>query len=527
MTRFHFERPDGMSGNSQLILEHLNEFVPPQGIGGITTPSPPLDRLIQVKYPPLADTDYQFYKFYQIKPGQITEENIGKTIRIEIHDFLGPGVFLEPGGFDLRPFDENNVQLEYEIINFEPSIGEFEIKVEIPNADNLTFIQLTFGNPTATEDSGTLGGTTFLELFTTPLLTKDVVQILVDNDGWFNLEWHSRIPLTVNPGQIPTEQHNIPLLISGIFPDLIGVSLAELRFTDSNRMQLDYEIQKFDNTTGELIAWVKHHLISDGNLVYIYYENPFAIDEQNPNAVWSDYEAVWHLNNNVVGLDTILDSTANPRNGTAENGVLSVPGKIGKALDFDGIDDGVSLGVVPLGDKLMMDSSDIAISFIVKPGYAGADNFQRIIAKSNGAGGGDDGWAVTIRNIAPAAILFLVDNNEAIRKCNALPNDTNFHHVVITKKHNDLEGELYVDGVPTSPTLGTTIIPNIQANMAIGRLASGADRFYDGLMEQVTVSKIMPNQDRVTTEFNNKMNPDLFFTISPKENLKVIEEVRV
>ena len=35
MTKFHFERPDGIRGNPQNILIHLNEFVPPQGFGGV------------------------------------------------------------------------------------------------------------------------------------------------------------------------------------------------------------------------------------------------------------------------------------------------------------------------------------------------------------------------------------------------------------------------------------------------------------------------------------------------------------
>jgi len=39
LTRFHFERPDGPPrNNAQNILVHLNEFVPPQGYGGVTSP---------------------------------------------------------------------------------------------------------------------------------------------------------------------------------------------------------------------------------------------------------------------------------------------------------------------------------------------------------------------------------------------------------------------------------------------------------------------------------------------------------
>lgn len=40
MTRFHFERPDGIRGKPQTSLIHLNEFVPPQGFGGDVIPPP-------------------------------------------------------------------------------------------------------------------------------------------------------------------------------------------------------------------------------------------------------------------------------------------------------------------------------------------------------------------------------------------------------------------------------------------------------------------------------------------------------
>ena len=39
MSRFHFERPDGIQGSPQNILIHLNEFVPPQGFGGAGVPT--------------------------------------------------------------------------------------------------------------------------------------------------------------------------------------------------------------------------------------------------------------------------------------------------------------------------------------------------------------------------------------------------------------------------------------------------------------------------------------------------------
>ena len=70
MTRFHFERPDGIKGNPQNILIHLNEFVPPQGFGEVSPPPPVVEEPLLAIYPPLGDLDYSNYKFYQVNKGE-------------------------------------------------------------------------------------------------------------------------------------------------------------------------------------------------------------------------------------------------------------------------------------------------------------------------------------------------------------------------------------------------------------------------------------------------------------------------
>ncbi len=101
MTRFHFERPDGLQSNAQNILVHLNEIIPPQGIGngGIT---PLVGDPIKVSLPAIGDIDYTNYKFYQVNKGEISGEQT--DFIWEISDTLGPGVFQEASGLDIRPF---------------------------------------------------------------------------------------------------------------------------------------------------------------------------------------------------------------------------------------------------------------------------------------------------------------------------------------------------------------------------------------------------------------------------------------
>jgi len=761
-------------------------ITPPQGFGNVTPPEPVILNPIKAVFPPLANPNYKFYKFYQINKDQILQPNMDFLWKIK--DTVGPNVFLESSGFDIRVFDSTGVPvLLYDVISVDVLTGEFEINIiHISSFNLLDIIQIVIGNPTATDNSGTIATAPQYMIDSSPLLTKDIVPLLADHSNWFDGAWQSRIPITINPSQVPSPQSNFPLLINQTSIELIGKSINELRFAGLDRIQLDYEIQKFNNLTGELIAWVKKPTISDGDITYIYFDNPTAIDEQNPNAVWSDYQYVAHMNNDEIGppnistalytgnflsitvedteprsihlspdglnlfmvgaqTDTIyryflptpfdittafytgtslsvlsednspagiyfspdglnlfmvgtqtdaiyqyilttpfditttsytgnslsilsedssptslffspdglnlfmvgfttdaiyqyilttpfditttsytgnsfsvvseaisprsihfspdgltlflvgsstdkifqyslttpfdittisytgnslfvdnedtsprsihlspdglnlfmvgslsdriyqydnsintvigpvLDSTINPRDGTIKNGVQSADGKIGKALDFDGVNDYIDLGTVPINDKLQMNDSDISISFIVKPGFSGSEGFQRIISK--GVFGGSEHWGITIGNTAPAGFLLIINSVESLRSLSAaIPDGSKFYHVVITKKHNDIDGHIYVDTVDKFLSSSPSTILNVEGVLDIGKISTSDFRRYENLMEEITVSKIIPTEDRVITEFNSKMNPDLFYTISPKEELKIFVE---
>ena len=131
---------------------------------------------------------------------------------------------------------------------------------------------------------------------------------------------------------------------------------------------LDHEIEKYDETTGELIAWVRipslnTNAAASDTVIYIYYGNSdVATSTQNASAVWdSNYMGVWHLDespaNGVAGHD---DSTGNPNDGTpqafdgAAGSTTDAAGQISGADEFDGIDDYIvapnSAGLTLTGD---------------------------------------------------------------------------------------------------------------------------------------------------------------------------------
>jgi len=93
-----------------------------------------------------------------------------------------------------------------------------------------------------------------------------------------------------------------------------------------------------------------------------------------------------------------LDNDANDASGTNNHGTLSgdplwVAGKIGDALQFDGIDDHVDCANEPSLDI----TGPITIAAWVNPIEAGSSNYPRIVDKSDGTGGADPGFKMYLR----------------------------------------------------------------------------------------------------------------------------------
>jgi hypothetical protein len=139
------------------------------------------------------------------------------------------------------------------------------------------------------------------------------------------------------------------------FPVLINLNDSDLRtevqtdgddiiFTDVSGTQLDHEIEVFDqsfnSTHAQLVTWVRVPSLSAtvDTTITMYYGNSTIGSQENPTGVWNNnYNAVWHLNQNV------FDSTTNNNDGT-NFGSSDIIGKIANGQNFDGIDDYIEGG---------------------------------------------------------------------------------------------------------------------------------------------------------------------------------------
>jgi len=96
LTRFHFERPDGIRGNPQTILVHLNEFVPPQGFGGVLPQEG--DPLLAV-YPPIAGEQINEIAFS------------GTDFDISVESGSSAGLTISSNGLRLFMVDSTNASI--------------------------------------------------------------------------------------------------------------------------------------------------------------------------------------------------------------------------------------------------------------------------------------------------------------------------------------------------------------------------------------------------------------------------------
>ena len=154
-------------------------------------------------------------------------------------------------------------------------------------------------------------------------------KVKVAQQNWYHDSWEFRknITLSLNTATgVNSDLTDFPVLISFTDTELIQTNESlgrDFVFTQSDGMTvLSHEIEKFDNTTGEVIAWVKLPTMSASSTteMYMYYKGDTI--GFNSADVWNDdYVLVWHLNQTSTGASgEFKDSTSNGNDGKGGGG---------------------------------------------------------------------------------------------------------------------------------------------------------------------------------------------------------------
>ncbi len=164
--------------------------------------------------------------------------------------------------------------------------------------------------------------------------------------SWYGPSWDYRKKITIDNTKVTATLADFPVLISVTDTDIKAAARTDgfdILFTNSDSVtKLDHEIEKWDISTGELVAWVKIPSLPDfaDKDIYVYYGNSGAADQQNVAGVWSSsYAGVWHMDETSGTTIDDSTSTSDAIKLAAAEPAASTGGQIDGAQDFDGTND--------------------------------------------------------------------------------------------------------------------------------------------------------------------------------------------
>ncbi len=336
--------------------------------------------------------------------------------------------------------------------------------------------------------------------------------------SWYNASWLYRKPITIDHTKVNTATgtttplSNFPVLVSVTDPQLEYTSYggdvasstgADILFTDSSGTSLlNYEIENYSSSTGNLVAWVKIPSLSPtkDTTIYEYFDNANAPAETSGNitGTWdSNYKGIWHLPNGTVL--TASDSTSNGVNGTSTN-VSPIAGKIDGAGSFNGSNTQISMG-----DQAVDNVTNATVSAWVNA-TSYPNSFNAIVGKVQSS---SPYFGYELRVDSGNLDFNIASGGSDYQVVSTAPTIGQFHYVVGT--YDGTTMRLYIDGQQTSTTAISGSMATAVGSLLIGATNAFSGRNWNGIIDEVRISGIARSADWIATEYNNQNSPATFY----------------
>jgi YD repeat-containing protein len=353
--------------------------------------------------------------------------------------------------------------------------------------------------------------------------------------------------IVIDHNRVPnSDQASFPFLFNSIDPALATTSngghVANAKGLDimfsadpSGQTMLNYEIEKYDPVTGQLIAWIQIPKLShstDTGLYMFYGNSSIGASLQNPAGVWDpNFVGIWHVSNGVQL--SLADSTSNANNGT-NIGAVATAGEIDGGMSTAG-NTYATLGAPASLANLA--HGNATFSAWINPTTYSLDgpvvyaNSGIIMGK---AGFSEGGWSLGVN--ANSQLELIIYDAEGGYSASTIPIGGGWTHVDATVAQDITNPSqslitLYINGSPSGSYTVTFSNP-VDDSPSDAYLASNDFGNFDdqtqgslnGSEDELRISNTARSPDWIATEFNNQGSPSTFYAVYP-ENTKSIVPV--
>ena len=336
---------------------------------------------------------------------------------------------------------------------------------------------------------------------------------LVDIDAMGNSLRRKQITIRasqVDAPAVPGFLSDFPVLFAVQDPQIAaraGGDQSNIYFVDADgTTRLQHEIEKWDPGTGELIAWVKIPRLAGAldTSFYVYYGAPPPGAPADPAQVWSNgFAAVWHLAERPGGQGAINDSTSG-NDGTAHSSMQAndlVRGRIGDAIDFDGVDDEISF------QNPISGSGPHTISVWVNQRTTTSNDALVVLGEGSP---NRARWFYSVYFEDEAAFGFYA--NDGTTNTNIIDDDWTLLHWTYENRDNIV----YVNGTSLGPLRLGSGVDTQGSDGRLGNVPSvdfGSNMNLNGQLDEVRIATVVRPDEWVRTEFNNQTSPSSFYSV--------------
>ena len=334
---------------------------------------------------------------------------------------------------------------------------------------------------------------------------------------------------------------DFPFLFKVIDPDLRSVSNGgyvsstsgdDIVFTDAScGLLLQHDLEKYDPVNGELVCWIRLPTLNYtvNTQIHIYYGNPTVTVPTSTSQTWnSDFSCVLHLGNNPTTVaPQMQDATSAANSGTCQGSMTatnSVGGKIGSALQFDEVDDAVSIADFDYTQSFtisfwfyLSEVNGIVYQYMFSHGTFSTQHSTNIyIGEDNVAFAPDQSMLKNIFQDSNDGT-----NTSGLDATTAFVNS--FWHYYTFVVGNSGGATVYVDGIQRAylSILGGNGY-NPTTNIFLGaRSDLNVNRFLGGQMDEFRILNVPRSADWVATEYNNQNSPATYYSVSAQTSASV------